>query len=468
MQLLAIEWYRNDNPTHRNFALSKLKISNKTQQAAKVVFSSFVDGKATYHVKINNNKLIFPTCSKPKEGPQVLFTDSTGFTFKKTEDGFFKIKEEHPGGQTVFFVAPEKVVDDIAYDAYSYKPTPMSKETAEQKLKDLCHDFPHFHGEIALYNQHGLFVFGWDDKDQNFGLYGTHSAQEKMAKMDCQFCERSRLGTASTAKSKDGSVNFREYDVGSFLNGEKAQEIILTDNRHPIIPLSPFSVREYPLLGGVKIHDETNGLAKAIVNSERTKRDNKPVYEILIKDKQILQTFFGSWPSKPIVRVGLCFINSLSISFRREGDFIKIEEIDSKETTVYYAYIAEETEAKNKDKTDGSADKVYNAYPCIPKKIGVEASIKKIQALVKASNFKPDVVVYNRFGVVARKSSQVYWALPSDKIAQQLECDYSAFRSSTQIATTKNGLFCYLHIEDRPTLNGFEAAEIPLENFDIG
>lgn len=206
-------------------------VCDKTNGIGKVIFE---DGciseknKSTYQVFINDKKIIRPTCSNPSSKECIIFRNSLKFSFK-WKDGFIKITEKDAQSKTIFYVDPKKDVDGIAYDAYSYIPKEISLEDAKQKIQNIKADFPDFTGDIAIYNRHGVAVFGWDKNIKNYALYWANPYEEKVKPMTTSECQRFRDGGTSFAKSTDGNVNFRySHGKGSFLNAEAAVRIDLT------------------------------------------------------------------------------------------------------------------------------------------------------------------------------------------------------------------------------------------------
>lgn|GEM_PF-6501978 len=207
-----------------------VKIRDKTQGMGKAILSAELTDRhqtPVYHVLIHGKKLIFPTCPYPSSGESVAFMGSRKITFKQ-ENGLIKIKEEvDESFKRVLYVNPKKVVDKVAYDAYSYPPMKISLESAMRKIQYINTDFPNFKEHLAAYNCHGVAVFGWDKDTQNYALYWANPHEEKVKKMECSVCESYPNDGSSLAKSKDGSVNFRYLDdtYCFYLNSKMAKAI---------------------------------------------------------------------------------------------------------------------------------------------------------------------------------------------------------------------------------------------------
>lgn len=215
----------------------RVTICDKTNGVAQAVFSAkWTDHyqQSAYKVLINGKKLIFPICSTPSSGPGFIFVGSRKITFKK-EDEFIKITEVDAKNKTVCYVDPRKDVEGKAYDVYSHKPMEISVEDAEKKIQNLKINFPHFKGDMVIYNRHGVAVFGWDKNDEKYALYWASPSEENVHPIKCSSCDRYRDGGSSIAKSKDGNVNFRYiFGKGCYLNAEPAIRIVLKSKEEDI------------------------------------------------------------------------------------------------------------------------------------------------------------------------------------------------------------------------------------------
>jgi len=204
-------------------------IRDKTNGIGKAIFSSELTEKhktSVYQVFINNKKLVYPTCSDPGSSMNILFGGSLNITFKQKGE-FIKITEKDESSKSVFYVDFNKPINKIAYAAYTYIPKEITEEDAMQKVESLRRDFPNFEGEIAIYNRHGVAVFGCDGN--NYALYWAGPHQDKITKIECSICARYRDGGTSIAKSKDESVHFQYFfdDFSYYLNAETAKHISL-------------------------------------------------------------------------------------------------------------------------------------------------------------------------------------------------------------------------------------------------
>jgi hypothetical protein len=182
-----------------------------------------------YKILINDKKLIVPTCVDPSLDISVIFKGSVTITFER-KDHFIKITEFDASRETVLYVDPRNLIRGIAYDAYKYIPTEISLENAMQKVACLKQDFPNFKGEMAVYNRHGVVIFGWDTNDKKYALCWASPDQEKVEKMECVTCTRYPGEKTSIAKSSDGNVNFRHLaSQGPYLNAEAATQFSLPE-----------------------------------------------------------------------------------------------------------------------------------------------------------------------------------------------------------------------------------------------
>lgn len=204
-------------------------IHDKTEGIAKAVFSpelSLKSREPAYEIFIYKKKLALPIWSCPLLDRNVVFTGSKSIAFKQ-KDAFIKfIEVDSEGRRTVLYVDPKKPIEGKAYYVYSYFPREMELGEAIQKVKDLETNFPDFKSDIAIYNRHGVAVFGWNVKDQTLALYWASPCQKKLEKIPCSTFEQKRDGGTSIAKSEDGCVHFRYlFGKGQYLNGESATRI---------------------------------------------------------------------------------------------------------------------------------------------------------------------------------------------------------------------------------------------------
>ncbi len=204
-------------------------ICDRVNGIAKVVFSQLWTDKykrPSYLVSINGKMLTRPTISTPSENARVIFCGSIKFTFAQKNE-FIEITEVDETSQPVMYIDPRNAVNGIAYDAYSYIPTAITEEEARKKLEKMNTDYPDFKSDITVYNRHGVAVFGYDSKKQDYALCWANPHEEKVKIMECFECGRLRDGGTSFAKSTDQTVNFR-YNITngmSYLNAEIATKI---------------------------------------------------------------------------------------------------------------------------------------------------------------------------------------------------------------------------------------------------
>ncbi len=207
-------------------------IRDKTNGIGKAIFSSELTNlyrRPTYKILINNKQLISPTCSNPSSNLYLIFAGSLKITFKHKNE-LIKITEVDAKSKTILYVDPKKDVKGTAYDAYFHMPMEISLENAIQKIQNIKTDFTNFKGEVAIYNRHGVAVFGWDNQIQNYALYWANPSEEKVKKIECFSCTRLQDRETYSAKSLDGNVNFRYlHGHPPYLNAELAVEIPLTE-----------------------------------------------------------------------------------------------------------------------------------------------------------------------------------------------------------------------------------------------
>lgn len=196
-------------------------LENKTDQIAQVFISTelnFQPQKPVYEIRINGKNLIYPTYSDLASGKRIVFIGSTKITLEwnslAKEDKLIEMTEEDETTKTVLYVDVSKVIEKIAYHAYTYLPRKMKLEEAVKKIQHIAVDSPYLNGKIKFYNRHGVGVFGWDKKVNQFALYWASPAEEKKDEKSKRFeylfcihvqdCKESKF----IATSQFGSVNF--------------------------------------------------------------------------------------------------------------------------------------------------------------------------------------------------------------------------------------------------------------------
>lgn len=119
----------------------------------------------------------------------------------------------------------------------------LTLESATKKIENLAKDFPQFKPYSAVYNRHGVAVFGQEEGSLNYSFFRASPKQEHVLKMDCYNCELDRDGGSKRARTRNGQVTFSESweDQVHFLNCEPANPITLPKSSRRIIPYCAFS-----------------------------------------------------------------------------------------------------------------------------------------------------------------------------------------------------------------------------------
>jgi hypothetical protein len=211
---------------------------------------------------------------------------------------------------------------------------------------------------------------------------------------------------------------------------------------------------------GVEICDGTNG-------SVQIKETKNNQYEITINNKILI------FPTNTKASDGTVFFsNSKKITFTQEINndevtLIKITEIDSEDTNIFYV-----------DPNNTPLDDIaYDLYNYKPEKIKMESAIEKIIKLVKENKvFKADILMYNRHGIAAfgwdtnEKKYALYYGNPQCEKLEKTECSDNIHRfrdGGTSTAKSDNGFvnFHYQFAYENQTyyLNGEVAENILLE-----
>ncbi|CDZ81621.1 hypothetical protein BN1013_02157 [Candidatus Rubidus massiliensis] len=186
-------------------------------------------GENEYSITIKGKKLILPTCSDIMK-EKVTFTDSKKFTFMRDGD-FLMIKETDTEGKNTYFVDVTLVVHDIAYDVFSYKPSPLTKNLALQKIEATPLD-----GVLPLlqvYNRHGVAVFG--KKLDKYYLFWATPNEINLKNVSLEEGiylrngEVSAKGTNYMVYLKSRCKNFVSGEKEYYLNNEEGYQIPLKD-----------------------------------------------------------------------------------------------------------------------------------------------------------------------------------------------------------------------------------------------
>lgn len=205
----------------------RVTVQDKTDGIAKVVFATEYEHneQPIYKITMNDKKLVFPTYSDPSSAPDFLTIGSVKINFEK-ENGFITIRELGPENiETILYVNIRNCISDSAYNVYRYLPRKLTLREASQKMQNLS-EFPEFTPKVAIYNRHGVAVFGHDGKD--YALYWASPCEAKVKKLEAAQCAIARDGSSSVAKSGDGAVDFQHlFGKKFYLNAELATPISL-------------------------------------------------------------------------------------------------------------------------------------------------------------------------------------------------------------------------------------------------
>lgn len=216
-------------------------IVDRTNGVASAFFERHGD-QICYFPKINGRVLVRPTVSQPENGPNYCLVNSLRITMEYV-GLLIKITEEDARTHelTTVYVDPQKPSSKTTYDAYDHMPQEINEQNARSKLADLTTRFPNLQYPMAIYNRHGVAVFGYEshknDPVSRNVLYWASPQDNLVRLMNCSECSRMRDGGTSIAKSTDGrlpdgrylegNVNFRGYPQYNkyALNGEPATRI---------------------------------------------------------------------------------------------------------------------------------------------------------------------------------------------------------------------------------------------------
>lgn len=183
----------------------------------------------TYALTVNGKKLLLPTCSDVNN-EEVAFSDSKKFTFIR-EDNFLVIKETDRDGKNTYFVDVTLAVHDIAYDLFSYKPSPMTKTIALEKIA--ATPLEGMQPLLQVYNRHGVAVFG--QKSEQYQLYWGPSNEKQLKNIPLQEAiflrngEVTAKGTNCMVYLKSRCKNFVSGEKNYSLNNEEAFLLPLKD-----------------------------------------------------------------------------------------------------------------------------------------------------------------------------------------------------------------------------------------------
>lgn len=454
MNNLSVNTYKLKSTLFKN----GVEICDETGGIAKVV-----EGKEEnyYFITINGKKLICPTTSNANEKTFYL-RDSLKITLVKdvNSSNLIEIKEiSNRADKTYFVDTNNKLVDDIAYDIYNYKPEKIEMESAIKKVNKLLTDNKFFKPLLVLYNRHGIGAFGWNKVKECFGLYYAKPQSEEMKEKRCSQMDRLVNGNI-IIKSCKGFVNFRyTFDHGYFLNAERAQRIPMESIVNEKKMENGLLSKTYYLLStiynkGVKICDLTGGIVKAEENENQLNH-----YLITVNGKKLI------FPTNSnAYEANFNFRNSETITFEKDVDsnLIKITEIDAKATTNIYVDL-------NNKPVNGIA---YDAYNYMPKEIKKELAINKMIKLVEDNkDFELEVVIYNRHGIGAlgwdnsKEYLVFYYSDPQSHGMQPRACKIDRSRVGVHVKST-DGYVNFRCSENKYYLNAEVAQPIPIESIE--
>lgn len=178
----------------------------------------------THAVFINDKYLIFPTSADC-----IFFKGSTKIQIEEKKE-YFIVTEWVENNKKVLYVDSKKVINKVAYIAYSYMPMIVSHDMALKKTLNLPKDYPNFKIQIAVYNRHGVALFGIDTKKSDFALCWASPSDKNVQMIECSQCERVMGGETAIAKAKDGKVSFNFLnEIDHSLNGDPS--IIININK---------------------------------------------------------------------------------------------------------------------------------------------------------------------------------------------------------------------------------------------
>lgn len=235
------QWSRTTAPEKVTHLLEGgVTISDRTNGIATATFSKEHSKKnhPVYSVSIQNKKLISPTfLNVAKE--QFYFSNSIKIQLKK-ENGFIRIKERDTQAILTLYVDPDKPVENMAYVVYPYMPQEVKLTQANQKILKLKAQAPHFKGYVALYNRHGIGVFGLENEKGRYGeeyaLYYARPNEQTLQKIKCSVCERGdRNKEKFFADSEDGYISFLHLGVYTPLGDGRYAFVTLGDSYFPFI-----------------------------------------------------------------------------------------------------------------------------------------------------------------------------------------------------------------------------------------
>lgn len=181
---------------------------------------------ATFHVLVNNRKLVFPVSDDvASDINDCVFCGSERFTFKH-HGKFIKITERDQNGKSILYVDPERPINKIAYKAYSYIPQELNFDEAKRKIEGFYTEFPRIKVLAAVYNRHGVALFGFDLDAKKYIFYWANPQDEKVAQIECSSCFVTREDGTYVVKSADLRVGLSgNFNKGFILNEEWAHAI---------------------------------------------------------------------------------------------------------------------------------------------------------------------------------------------------------------------------------------------------
>jgi hypothetical protein len=196
-------------------------VCDKTNGVATVKFNPELSTKkkqSIYIVNVNKKKLIQPAGDIKS---CYIFFNSVQFKLKIKED-FIKITERDDKAKTVCYVNPNKCIEGKAFHVFKYLPKQLSAEEALQIAHTLS-NFPNLNITKAVYNSHGLVVYGNDEKSKHRVLW-ANPKEKILKKVEIGSWESIRNDGSFTAKSKNRELLF-QYNLDTkryTINSEEA------------------------------------------------------------------------------------------------------------------------------------------------------------------------------------------------------------------------------------------------------
>jgi len=183
--------------------------------------------KPVYRVTIHDLSIFKPLHLYPFPIEQ-LFIKSHLIKLK-TKEKLIEITAEKEGKKERFYVDPSKKVNQ-SYIVYPYIPQELTAEKAQTKCQHIQTDYPDLIVDFAIYNCFGVALYLLNQKTQEWCLLSAQPQEKKVKLISSSITVMSE--GALIVYSPISQIQYMKSKPNYyFLNGEKAQILLLKQNK---------------------------------------------------------------------------------------------------------------------------------------------------------------------------------------------------------------------------------------------